>query len=232
MLALSALSKFTGCHDQFTQLIKAYGLKWSVNNDDVIIARLIKYSGGKGNETINELFNWVKMVKREIPDFATFMDFTVSTGLRLGEAINSYRLIVELSEQGKLCEYYNAERCVLEHFRFKSLFIRRTKKAFMSFASNELIERIRLSGFKPTNDIIRRRMQRRKLKLCFPDLRELWASRGVKYLGQPEIDFLQGRVSATVFMRNYFNPTWISDLKKRTLKNGQSLLALIDAQHA
>ena len=224
MQSLSALSKFTGCYEQYRQMIKAYGLKWSVNNDDIIIARLIKYSGGSGNRNTTDFFNWVRTVKREIPDFAPFMDFTLATGLRLSEAITSYRLIVELSEQGKLGEYYNAQRCVLEHFRFRELFIRRTKKAFMSFLSNELIETVRLSGFHPTKDVIERRIRRRKLKLCFSDMRELWASRSVKHLSQPEIDFLQGRVSASVFMRNYFNPTWITDLRKRALRNANLLL--------
>jgi len=227
MQSLSALSKYTGCYEQYKQMIKAYDLKWAVNNDDVIIARLIKYSGGNGNGNISDLFNWVKAVKQQIPDFIPFMDFTLATGLRLSEAITSYRLIVELSDQGKLDKYYNAERSVLEHFRFKELFIRRTKKAFMSFVSNELIEAVRLSGLKPTKDVIERRIRRRKLKLCFSDLRELWASRAVKYLGQPEIDFLQGRVSASVFMRNYFNPTWITDLKKRAVKNTLELQKLI-----
>jgi intergrase/recombinase len=152
------------------------------------------------------------------------MDFTLSTGLRFGEAVNSYKLIVELSEAGKLGDYYSVDREVLEHFRFKSLFIRRTKKAFMSFASKELINRVQESGFKPTNDIIQRRLRRREIKLCFPDLREVWASKSVEYLSQPEIDFLQGRVSSSVFMANYFNPTWISSLKKRALKNERKLL--------
>jgi intergrase/recombinase len=172
---------------------------------------------------------WVKSAKHEIPDFSVFMDFAVATGLRLGEAINSYRLIVELSEKGKLGEYYNAERCILEHFRFRALFIRRTKKAFMSFVSNDLIKRVAASEFNPTTDAITRRMQRRGLKLLFSDLRELWASRAVRHLSQPEIDFLQGRVSASVFMRNYFNPTWLTDLKKRALKNAQTLLNLTEA---
>ncbi|MDH5459542.1 MAG: hypothetical protein OEY95_06335 [Candidatus Bathyarchaeota archaeon] len=39
-----------------------------------------------------------------------------------------------------------------------------------------------------------------------------------KWLSQPEIDFLQGRVSASVFMRNYFNPALIGDLKERVFK--------------
>jgi len=220
MKALSALAKFSGCYERYKQLIKAYGLKWSVNNDDIIIARLIRYSNGNG--TTNDLFEWIKTVKREIPDFAVFMDFTLATGLRLDEAIESYRLIVH----GNLSEYYNAETGVLEHFRYRETFIRRTKKAFMSFASKSMIEAIRSSDFTPTQDVIRKRMQRLGLKLRFGDLRELWASYGVKHLRQPEIDFLQGRVSASVFMRNYFNPAWIGDLQKRALKNANELLAL------
>ena len=39
-----------------------------------------------------------------------------------------------------------------------------------------------------------------------------------KYLNPAEIDFLQGRVSASVFMRNYFNPALIEDLKERVFK--------------
>ena len=36
--------------------------------------------------------------------------------------------------------------------------------------------------------------------------------------------FKQGRVSSNVFMRNYFNPTWIIDLKKRALTYANELL--------
>jgi cobalamin biosynthesis Mg chelatase CobN len=39
-----------------------------------------------------------------------------------------------------------------------------------------------------------------------------------KTLGSAEIDFLHGRVSTSVFMRNYFNPAWITDLKERAQK--------------
>jgi hypothetical protein len=39
-----------------------------------------------------------------------------------------------------------------------------------------------------------------------------------KYLNQSEIDFLHGRVGTSVFMQNYFNPAWISDLKQRVFQ--------------
>jgi len=223
MKALSALSKFAGCNEYFRQMLKAHGLKWSVNNDDIIIARLMKYSG---DAAPNDLFNWIAEVKARVPALSVFMDFTVCTGLRLDEAVNSYRLIVELGEDGKLGAYYNPERQVLEHFRFRKIFIRRTKKAYMSFASTALIDAVQKSGLYPTHDVIHKRMQRAGLNIRFSDLRELYASYSVKHLKQPEIDFLQGRVSSSVFMQNYFNPTWISGLKKRALKNGKELMKM------
>jgi hypothetical protein len=51
----------------------------------------------------------------------------------------------------------------------------------------------------------------------FADVRETHATFMTKYLKDNEIDFLHGRVTSNVFMRNYFNPSLISDLKERTL---------------
>ena len=36
-----------------------------------------------------------------------------------------------------------------------------------------------------------------------------------KFLNPPEIDFLQGRLSTSVFMKNYSNPVLIKDLRRR-----------------
>jgi len=44
-----------------------------------------------------------------------------------------------------------------------------------------------------------------------------------RYINPAEIDFLQGRVSGSVFMRNYFNPALISDLKERVFKGIQEI---------
>jgi len=55
-------------------------------------------------------------------------------------------------------------------------------------------------------------------KLRLRDTRELHASLSTKHLEQPEIDFLHGRISTSVFMANYFNPALIADLKERAFK--------------
>jgi hypothetical protein len=212
---LSALAKFLGVYTGFRELVKTYGLKWTLNNDDVILARLARTCN------IEDLVRWIKPIKDRIPTFNVFMDFITVTGLRFDEAINSYNLIVDRNR-----EYYNVERQLLEHFRFRQLFIRRTKKVFISFVPENLITRIESPI---TYDTIKKRLQRRHLKSRFAEIRELYASYSTKHLRQPEIDFIQGRTSTSVFMRNYFNPAWISDLKDRALKNAGELLALVSA---
>ena len=61
-------------------------------------------------------------------------------------------------------------------------------------------------------------IKRKNPPLQFSNIREYFDTYMTKYLSQPEIDFLQGRVSANGFMRNYFNPNVIDDLKERVFK--------------
>jgi hypothetical protein len=212
MKALAALSKFLGIYQDFRSLVKNYGLKWnSKKSDDLIIERLTK--------TVhpNEIFDWIKHVKKVIPELSDFMDLIAVTGLRYNEAIESYNHIVKLAREEKLNDYFDFEREALEHFRFKAVFLRRSKKVFISFVPKELIERI--SQNEPLEwNATKKKVARRAKRLRFADIREFHGSFVTKYLRQPEIDFLHGRTSSSVFMRNYFNPRWITDLKARTFK--------------
>jgi hypothetical protein len=52
----------------------------------------------------------------------------------------------------------------------------------------------------------------------FSDIRELHGTLLTRYLNEAEINFIHGRISSSVFMRNYFNPIWITDLKERAMK--------------
>jgi len=117
----------------------------------------------------------------------------------------------------RLNEYYNSENKVLEHFRFKQIFLRRSKKAFISFVPMNLVERI--SQKRPlTSPVAVQNLVRKKgLKVRFADIRETHATFMTKYLKDNEIDFLHGRVASNVFMRNYFNPSMIGDLKERAI---------------
>ena len=211
MNALSALSKFLGIHEDFLKLVKNYGLKWTVRSDDIIIARFTK------SVDPDDVFNWIKQVKQARPELKDFMDFIATTGLRYAEGVESYNLIIKLAKEGKLKEYYDSEREILEHYKFKEIFLRRTKKAFISFVPKYLIQNI--SDNKLLNKYsVQTKVKRKTHAVRFGDIRELHGSLLAKYLSEIEINFLHGRISTTVFMRNYFNPALISDLKERMFK--------------
>jgi intergrase/recombinase len=211
MKALSTLSKFLGLYEDWQRMIRNNGLKWNISSDDIIIERLTRIKDS------NEVFEWIKQVKAKRPDLSIFVDFMAISGLRFCEAIESYNLIVRLYREGKLDSYYSAERKTLEHFRFKEIFIRNTKKAFISFIPKHFIETV--SHREPLSEtIVQNRIRRQKLKLRFSDIREMHGTLLTKFLNASEIDFLHGRVSSSVFMRNYFNPNLVADLRTRTFK--------------
>ena len=77
----------------------------------------------------------------------------------------------------------------------------------------------RIADNEPLNICsVQSKVRRRCKRLAFSDIREIHATFLTRHLNIAEIDFLQGRVSGSVFMRNYFNPALISDLKERVFK--------------
>ena len=133
--ALSSLAKFLGIYEEYKGLMKSYGINWKGrSSDDLMIDRISR------DQDPEEIWTWIREVKQKIPELQEFMDFIATTGLRLQEAITSFNMVQELSHEGKLGDYYRAG--MLEHFRFKELFIRKSKKAFVSYVPEELIRRI------------------------------------------------------------------------------------------
>jgi len=221
--ALSALAKFLGTYDHFKMLVSNYGVKWAGKRpEDLMIERLTRTVNG------NELAEWMRDIKKALPELSLFLDFVASTGLRFEDAIKAWNLIIDLNKQKRLSEYYNAENQALEHFRFKDMFIRPSKKCFVSFISEAFPHQIVNYNNKVTRNIINCKLKRRNIRARFSDLREYYASVMTKYLKQPEIDFLQGRMSTSVFMRNYFNPAWIGDLRTRALQGANELLKVLN----
>jgi hypothetical protein len=66
---------------------------------------------------------------------ANILFFDTLTGLRPTEAIKSIHMI-----HTELDNYLNRERMVLEHFRYRDIFIRPTKNAFISVLTPQLLE--------------------------------------------------------------------------------------------
>ncbi|MGD0644729.1 MAG: hypothetical protein ABSA75_07480 [Candidatus Bathyarchaeia archaeon] len=224
--ALSALAKFQGCHEEYKQLIKNYGLTWTGRSaDDLIIDRLNK------NSDPENVFQWIRDVKEAVPEYSVFMDFIAVTGLRLSEAINSYNLIVKLSTEGALPEkYFNVKTGFLEHFRFRETFIRSCKKAFLSYVPLELLELIGKQNSINENHLKNKALEKRHIPQRFSDVRENHASFVTKWLRPEEIDLLHGRVTGNVFMIHYYNPNLVADLRARASQAAQAILLKINSE--
>jgi hypothetical protein len=108
----------------------------------------------------------------------------------------------------------------------KSFFLHNSKKVFISFVLQRIVNSIATVEQPLSYDRTQKFAECHLKKLRFTDLRELYASISVKNLRESKIDFLQGRISSRVFLRNYFSPQFISDLQTRALNNAEELLAL------
>jgi intergrase/recombinase len=157
-------------------------------------------------------------VKEARVELSDFMDFMAITGLRLVEAVESYNLIIKLATEGKLSEYYDSNKEVLEHYKFKDLFLRKGKKAFVSFVPKDMVQRIAEGFTVKSANCIDKSVRNSGLRSRFSDLREFHASILTRHLNQSEIDFLHGRIGVSTFMANYYNPLWIGDLNQRVFK--------------
>ena len=217
--SLSSLAKFLGVYEEWRQLVRSYGFKWvGKSADDLIIERLNRVADPE------EVWRWIRDVKVARPDLAEFMDLMALTGLRLVEGVCSYNLIIKLSREGKLDSYYIHEHGALEHYRFKELFIRKSKKAFVSFVPTELVSAISKKEILTSADAVQKLVQKRGLPLRFADIREAHGTFMTKFLKPSEIDFLHGRVTSSVFMQHYFNPALIGDLRERAFKGITEIL--------
>jgi len=123
------------------------------------------------------------------------------TGLRPTEAFSSINLI-----KSDLGNYLNRKKMILEHIKYPEIFIRRTKKAYISIVNESIIELADETTNSNYNSL-RCYFKRRKIPFNFNYCRKIFAT----YLrdnrvGQKITDMLQGRISNSIFIRHYYRP--------------------------
>jgi intergrase/recombinase len=120
--------------------------------------------------------------------------------------------------------YYNPQRQALEHFRFPDIFLRQTKKAYLSFVTPEMLSIVNqiYNNVPTTIGAITKACHRRRIRMDMHLTRKIFASWVRKEGIQPEIvDLLQGRVSQSILTRHYLVPD--HSLKDRVLTALQKL---------
>src|SRR5919106_5404656 len=170
IVALANLAKFQGRYERFLELKKRYDLKWSTTNSTQYFERFFDEQ-----LTLDIMLQRIKEMIRLLPPFmAQIIKFGCLVGLRASEVLESVRLLTIGPNQ-----YYNRERCTLEHFRFPQIFIRTTKKAYLSFITLEQLSAIGVLDCKtpvPTLNAITLACRRNGIKMEMHLTRKIFAS--------------------------------------------------------
>jgi intergrase/recombinase len=194
MKALSSLSKFCGINDQWKQTLKKYNITWTAAEykfDNIFIDNSYMI------EEIQKLISILKPLGK-----SNIILYNVLTGLRPQEAIDSFSLLLSRDKR----QYISPDNKFLYHYRYPDLFQRRTKKAFISIANENILSL--LTKQKPvTYNSLRLLMKRRGKQFNMAYCRKIFATflrnEGIE---AEIIDLLQGRVSKSIFVRHYFRP--------------------------
>jgi len=193
MKAMSLLSKFLGRYDDWKKLRERHGLRWATNDNFIPLFSLTPFP-----KLLEDARNMINALAGRFPHEVEFMALS---GLRPAEAIMAIKVFKMHRE-----DYFNTELKVLEHFRFPQVFFRRCKRAFITVLNDHLL--MALEKAAPiTYNMLRMYLRRRGMRPCFNVFRKLFATfLRQKGLEAELVDYLQGRVPNTVFMRHYFSP--------------------------
>jgi len=215
--AISCLAKFMGRYDEWKKLKEKYGVK-------IEHSRIVSFIPRFDSSSIREVSEWIVKVREALGEYKAFMDLLLATGLRRKEAEICYNLIITLSREGKLSEYYRDGW--LEHFKYHDKFFRRCKNVYVSYCLPEVVTAVANSKPLGRHTLVDK-LQEKKIPIRFKEVRKLWASYMTKHLTVAEIDLLQGRIGKSIFMSHYFNPNYVSDLKQRLEKAVKELFITV-----
>jgi Archaeal phage integrase len=238
MAAIAALSKYTGQYEQWLAIRRRYNLKWTKGDSLQAMERFFNPA-----LSLESMLSKVKEMIRVLPaNMAAIIKFAVLTGLRPVEACESVRLLnAPLSPNGEqigraetlssfeerahqlVSSYYNAEQQCLEHFRHPDIFLRATKKAYISYLSRDNYHYFANLGPKsPTWSMISYACKRKGVNMDMRLCRKIFASWLIQAgVDSNSVDMLQGRCPVSVLARHYQSPP--QNLKDRVLNATASL---------
>jgi intergrase/recombinase len=148
------------------------------------------------------MLSWLKNVVAQIPKpYANILIYNTLTGLRPAVACQSIALILS-----DLQYYLKKDKMVLEHYRYPEIYIRNSKKVFISIVDDTIIK-IGLDAANCGYNALRNYLVRRKLGMNMSYCRKIFATHlRTKGVEQETIDLLQGRIPKSIFARHYFRP--------------------------
>jgi hypothetical protein len=132
MKSLATLSKYLGCYDQWKKIIQRYQLKWSYKDNTKVFNDIITNNGNSYNSMVEWLKNTCSKLSKH---YGNILLYNTLTGLRPDEACKSIILF-----QKQRDNYLRKDLKILEHFKYPDIFLRRTKKAYVSIVTDSMLE--------------------------------------------------------------------------------------------
>jgi len=191
MRALSALARFLGVVDEWREVRRRFGLKWTAGEyfPTIILSK----------DQLSTMINMYReMYEAAGREYQPYLKYVLLTGLRASEALISMKLVRE-----REVEYVNYELMTLEHYRYPEIFIRKVKRAYVSVVDEDIIQTAREWRTR-TYNALRIRLRRRGLSLKLHLGRKIHASiLRREGIDSETIDLLHGRVPKSIFIRHY-----------------------------
>jgi hypothetical protein len=131
MKALATLSKYIGCYDKWKDIKERYQLKWS-NWDNI---ETFNNTLMNGEQNYTSMINWLKNTYSKLSKhYGNILLYNTLTGLRPDEACKSIVLFQKQRDN------YLRKDLKIEHFKYPDVFLRRTKKAYVSIVTDSMLE--------------------------------------------------------------------------------------------
>jgi intergrase/recombinase len=161
------------------------------------------------------MLGWLKNTCYQLPkSHRNILTYCTLTGLRPDEACQSISIIKK-----DIDNYLNKDKKILEHFKYRYIFLRKTKQAYISIVNDSILELAdNASSF--SYNALRCHLRRKNIQMNMNYCRKIFATfmrnNGIE---QEIIDLLQGRISKSVFVRHYYRPDFfpISIIKFKTV---------------
>ena len=216
MSAMANLSRYLGIYGYWKDIVENVGLKYERRSGLETIIDII-------DSNLDDVKTWLINVIQRLPrPHGVVLAFNALTGLRPSEGCISCKLLSDLSEKGNIAYYLDKELMMLQHFKYKDLFLRGNKNAYISFVTEDLLKKILETKPRATYSQIKSALRKRGFNCQMKNLRKLHATKLRKYLNKEVIDLLQGRISQDIFVRHYYKPT-LMKVRDKALKGIKSL---------
>ena len=187
----------TNCEDSISS--------WSSTNTLDIFERIMN-----NRTSYDKMIEYVKQVLSMLPHLhANVIMFATLTGLRPIEVCSSVHLI-----HTDLSNYLNSDLFILEHFKWNDIFIRRTKKAFISVMTNRLLQIAKSADYHSYRSIYVY-LSKPGLPIRMNYCRKIFGTH-LRYCGieSQMVNLLEGRISPEIFVRHYWSPNMKQDIER------------------